>query len=871
MNATVIRNQKKELKREYEERKRQIQKSDQYFKELLRESWKPEQYKYELELTIQDLKRQRQQGLIIATDKEYKEAVKKAKREYKKKKREFATGKGKIEAIKEKYTNADAILTATEKISIYNYVLNNNVLIFGGSGCGKTRNYLVPNVLQAHSSYVITDPKGEILAKTGYFLEKMKGYNIRVLNLDEPSHSDGYNPFAYIHPEREGYEERVLTLIETIIMNTDGGEAKSGSDPFWDKAERCFLQALFFFTCVAFPKEEQNINTFLKLMSWLKLEEENDQKDSPLDCFVNNQFAPKYGEDHIGVQQYREFRDKASGKTAKSIVMSAVARFAPFRTKEISRILSADSMNLEVLGEQKTAIFVVVPPTNTTFNFMAGMLFTQMFQELQYCATQVHKAEGQRLPVPVRFLLDEFANTCKIPQFEQIIAYARSLGIGICPILQSLEQLKKMFKESWGVIIDNCNCMLYLGNVTHPETLEYLVKLVGKGTFDKKSTSRTRGRSGSSSTSYDKIGRELLDMSEIRKLPKSDCLLIVGGRPPFWSKKFDYPSHPNYKYTSDANDRFFYDYTPIEIKEKKRKVSLEKDRAKIEVAQKEREQRISAGVKQRKATILAGIDQSLTKIEISRNTNEVLNGFANSKGRLAVVKNEDFGDGSYKDEDFFEDNREIALAFLNAEDSFNARLTETLGGIEENHIELVTDSDKLIASFADEASKGELLPMSDDLMNDGSYADSDFVYEEEKQDIVQDEVEVSHGDTVEQTGQEESSDVTSQSDEKKLVENSENIVDSIRESQEDDSIKLKSALSVGKQFIDEMKENKLSPITDDDLSDGSYTDSEITEVSHGDTEYEIINSEEESSVIDWMETFENLFDDVNEINNLNLS
>ena len=429
----------------------------------------------------------------------------------------------------------------------------------------------MPNVLQAHSSYVITDPKGEILEKAGYFLSEIKGYKIRVLNLDEKTQSDGYNPFVYIHPERDGYEERVLSLIETIIINTDGGEKKGGSDPFWDKAERLFLQAVFFFTTDGFVAEERNMNTVLALIGMLQIAEEEDDFNSDLDIFARI-FAERYGADHIGVQQYREFREKASGKTAKSIVISAVARLAPFRTKAVRRIFSYDTMNLDRVGEEKTAIFVVVPPTDTTFNFIAGMLFTQLFQELQYCATQVHKHDGQRLPVPCRFILDEFANTCTIPNFVKILAYARSFGIGIAPILQSLEQIKNMYKDEWGVIVDNCNTLLYLGSITHMDTLEYMSKLLGKGTFDKKTTGRTRGRSGSSSQNFDVIGRELMDSAEIRKLPKKNCLFIVGGRNPFYSEKYNYESHPNYRFTSDANKKFSYHYVPEQPQEEEAKV-----------------------------------------------------------------------------------------------------------------------------------------------------------------------------------------------------------------------------------------------------------------------------------------------------------
>lgn len=453
------------------------------------------------------------------------------------------------------------LFTRTERISLYNWKLNNNTLILGGSGSGKTRGYVMPNILQAHSSYIITDPKGEILEKAGYFLSEVKGYKIRVLNLDEKSLSDGYNPFIYIHPEREGYEERVLSLIETIIINTDGGEKKGGSDPFWDKAERLFLQSIFFFTCDGFIPDQRNMNTVLQLIAMLQIAEDEDNYDSDLDYFAAI-FERRYGSDHIGVQQWKEFRQKASGKTAKSIVISAVARLAPFRTKAVKKIFGYDSMRLDRVGEEKTAIFVVVPPTDTTFNFIAGMLFTQLFQELQYCATQVHKHDGQRLPVPCRFILDEFANTCTIPNFVKILAYARSFGIGITPILQSLEQIKNMYKDEWGVIVDNCNELLYLGSITHMDTLEYISKLLGKGTFDKRTTGRTRGRQGSSSENFDVVGRELMTPDEIRQLKKEHCLLVIGGRSPFYSEKYDYTKHPNYRYTSDGNKAYSYHYTP---------------------------------------------------------------------------------------------------------------------------------------------------------------------------------------------------------------------------------------------------------------------------------------------------------------------
>ena len=645
--------QRKEILRQYEEKKKAIHhQAEERLKNTFDEAWMPNRLKKQYDSEMADIAYQYQQKLSITTEKQKREMEKAVKDQYERHLKAFYKNKRRIEQIKKKYENADALFTKTERISIFNYVLNNNTMILGGSGSGKTRGFVMPNILQAHSSFVVTDPKGEILEKAGYFLETVKGYKIHVLNLDDKSQSDGYNPFVYIHPERPGYEERVLMLIEAIIINTDGGEKKGGTDPFWDKAERLFLQAIFFFTCDGFIPEEQNMNTVLTLIGMLQIGEEEDEHDSDLDYFAEI-FKQKHGEEHIGVQQYKEFREKASGKTAKSIVISAVARLAPFRTSEVRRIFSYDTMQLDRLGEEKTAIFVVVPPTDTTFNFIAGMLFTQMFQELQYCATQVHKHDGQVLPIPVRFILDEFANTCTIPQFVKILAYARSFGIGIVPILQSLEQIKNMYKDEWGVIVDNCNTLLYLGGITHMDTLEYVSKLLGKGTFDKKTTGRTRGKSGSSSQNFDVIGRDLMDAAEIRKLPKSDCLFIVGGRNPFYSKKYDYSSHPNYKYTSDANRAYSYEYKPPQAPQRTFIVKEE-----FNHGDNEKEQRVAERVDQ----IMEAIDKEVDEIQMNLNLQNVLSHMTKSFPYLEPIRDEllQVDDGSVDEVD-----NEMLLAALN--------------------------------------------------------------------------------------------------------------------------------------------------------------------------------------------------------------
>ena len=470
----------------------------------------------------------------------------------------------KAKVLKESRKNAETILTATERACIYNLKINNNVLIIGGAGSGKTRGFVIPNILQANSSYIITDPKGEILEKSGAFLQK-QGYDIRVLNLDDMETSDSYNPFNYLHIDRPGFEERVLLLIDTIIMNTDGDNKNSTLDPFWQKAERLFLQAIFFFTALATDPKKRNMNTVLELIGMLEIKEDKDDYNSDLDLYAE-MFNRAYmeaeeGQTHIGYQQYKEFRSKAAGKTAKSIVIQAVARLAPFQVKGVKKLFEHDTMALNQVGKKKTAIFVVVPPTNKTFNFIAGMLFQQLMAELQYCATH-NPNNTQKLDMPVSFVLDEFANTCVIPNFVQYLAYARSFGIGITIILQSLEQIKHMYKDEWGVIIDNCSARLFLGTVSHIDTLEYMSKMLGKGTFDKRTTGQSRGRSGGSSQNFDVIGRELLDPAELGKLPKNDCVLYIAGRNPFYSRKYSYENHKNYKYTSDADKANSYSHTP---------------------------------------------------------------------------------------------------------------------------------------------------------------------------------------------------------------------------------------------------------------------------------------------------------------------
>lgn len=451
--------------------------------------------------------------------------------------------------------NSEIILAHNVKFCIYNQDINSNVMIYGGSGAGKSRGIVMPNILNLAGtcSFVITDPKGEIYQKSKYFLQHM-GYKVRCINLFEKYKSSHYNPLQYIHVDRDNYDwqEDVLTLIETMIINLDGGEGKKGSDPFWDDSSRHFIQSLFFFVMYQLDEKDRNMNSVMELLGMLEIEEDEDNYDSPLDIAFE-MFAERFGNENIAYRTYKDFRTKASGKTAKSIVMTIVSKLQPYNIASMQILSSSDDMLLDRIGEELTAVFIIVPPVSKTFNFVAGMMFTQIFQELNYGANALH---GGRLPIPVQFIMDEFANTCVIPNFEQIIAYARSLGIGIMPILQSRAQLKGMYEKAWETISDNCASTVFLGSINSEDTLKAFSERLGKGTFDEKDVSVSKGRSSSSSTSFKKIGRELMTPAEIAKLPKNDCLVFINGKDPMYCQKYNYPKHERYKFTSDFDDRY---------------------------------------------------------------------------------------------------------------------------------------------------------------------------------------------------------------------------------------------------------------------------------------------------------------------------
>jgi type IV secretion system protein VirD4 len=648
--------------------------------------WKPAKIEHDYQEAVKTIEEEYTKRITISTEEQRQKLLTRAEGQKTEALAEWSNVKAQKKAIEEKYKGSDNLISMSESFCFQNYSVNNNILILGGSGSGKTRGFVMPNVLQAYGSYVITDPKGEILEKAGFFLEKMNGYKIRVLNLDAKSESDGYNPFAYIHPERSGYEERIASLIETIIANTDGGEKKGGSDPFWDRGEKLFLSAIFYFVCDGLPPEEQSIKAVNDLIRMLQIADDSDPFDSDLDVFAEL-FAKrnKYGEKNLGYMQYIEFRKKAAGKTAKSIAITAVARLTPFDTREIQNLMLHDAMHLDRVGEEKTAVFVVVPPTDQTYNFIAGMLFTQLFQELQYDATQIHKHEGQRLPVPVRFILDEFANTCKIPHFVQIIAYARSFGIGVIPVLQSLEQIKNMYKDEWGVIVDNCATLLWLGNIKHEDTTKYMSGLLGKGTFDKRTTGRSKGRSGSYSQNFDVVGRELMTPDEIQTMPPTDCLVHITGHSPFYSKKYVYPKHKNYKYTSDHNKKYSYQHTPV------RPVTAPPSHRESDpLLMVERE-------RQRKAEIEAKMNSEVSSIELITAPQQILNYVSKALPHLQIMSDKTLyvndGEAPPSTRDI-----EDALSFAETDSKTEAMRSQLLAGLNEemadfapkNKIEITT-------------------------------------------------------------------------------------------------------------------------------------------------------------------------------------
>ena len=417
---------------------------------------------------------------------------------------------------------------------------NLNVLVVGGSGAGKTRFYAKPNLMQCNTSFIVADPKGEMLRSIAPLLIE-NGYDIKVFNLIEPENSDGYNPFVYIRKD-----EDVIKLISNLIQNTTPKNA-SQNDPFWEKSEIALDSALMLYLLHEAPPEEQTFEMLMFLIENAATVDDEDESgyQSPVDILFNGLEEEK--PEHIAVRQYKIFK-QASGKTARSILISAAVRLAAFNLPEIAKMTSYDNLDIGSLGERKRAIFCVIPDNDNSFNYLVGMLYTQAFQALYFNADNNH---GGELPIPVHIVMDEFANVALPDNFERILATMRSRRISVSIIIQNMAQLKALFKDSWENITGNCDTLLYLGG-NEQSTHEYISKMLGKETIDTRTRGITKGQHGSSNTNYQNAGRELLTLDEVRLLDNSNALIFIRGERPLIDKKFDILSHPNIAKTADG-------------------------------------------------------------------------------------------------------------------------------------------------------------------------------------------------------------------------------------------------------------------------------------------------------------------------------
>lgn len=416
---------------------------------------------------------------------------------------------------------------------------NLNTIIIGGSGAGKTRFYGKPNIMQCNTSFVTLDPKGEILRDTGYLLEK-EGYVIKVMDLINMNKSHCYNPFEYIHDDKD-----VLKLITNLIRNTTPKGSQT-NDPFWEKSETALLEGLCLFLLHEAPKEEQNFTMVMEMIAAADVREDDEYYISPLDRLFNDLQREK--PNSLAVKQYNIYK-QAAGKTAKSILISVGVRLAAFNLESIASITSTDELELEKVGERKTAIFAVIPDNDSTFNFLVGMLYTQLFQTLYYQADIVH---GGELPVPVHFLMDEFANVALPDEFDKLLSTMRSRQIFVSIIIQNLAQIKALYKDAWESIVGNCDELYYLGG-NEQSTHKFISEYLGKETLDTNTYGKSSGKSGSYSTNYQQVGRELLTADEVRLLDNDYALLFIRGERPIFDKKYDILKHPNVEYTKDGS------------------------------------------------------------------------------------------------------------------------------------------------------------------------------------------------------------------------------------------------------------------------------------------------------------------------------
>ena len=442
------------------------------------------------------------------------------------------------------------ILTKTERLMMSNRppdpknARNKNVLVVGGSGSGKTRFWLKPNLLQCHSSYVVTDPKGTIVLECGQAMLK-NGYKVKILNTINFKKSMHYNPFSYVHSEKD-----ILKLVTTLMTNTKG--EGSGGDPFWEKSERLLLTALIAYLHYEAPVEEQNFATLLEMLNTMQVLEDDEEYQNPVDLLFE-ELAKKKPNSFAG-RQYKLYK-LAAGKTAKSILISCGARLAPFDIQELRDLTMYDELQLDTLGDKKTALFLIMSDTDSTFNFLISMVYTQLFNLLCDKADDVY---GGKLPIHVRCLIDECANIGQIPQLEKLVATIRSREISACLVLQARSQLKAIYKDNADTIVGNMDSQIFLGG-SEPTTLKDLSEMLGKETIDAFNTSDTRGNSPSYGTTFQKMGHELLSRDELAVLDGGKCILQLRGVRPFLSDKYDLTQHPNYKLTSDCDPKNTFD------------------------------------------------------------------------------------------------------------------------------------------------------------------------------------------------------------------------------------------------------------------------------------------------------------------------
>ena len=439
------------------------------------------------------------------------------------------------------HKDANIILTQRVRLGMDGYITqrNMNILVIGGSGSGKTRYFCKPGLYSANCSYLVTDPKGELLKAAGGLLLSL-GYEVRVFNLIDPEQSDCYNPFVYVREEKD-----VLSLIDNLIKNTTPRNASS-NDPFWEKAEVALDSALMLYLIHEAPQDEQNFETMIYMMNFADVREEDEQYRSPLDMLFRALEEEQPA--HVAVKQYKVFK-QAAGKTAKSILVTAAVRLAAFNIPQYAAMTSMDEMDFGSLGERKRAIFCVIPVNDSSMNYLVGMLYTQCFQELYRRADLKYNG---RLPVPVRVIQDEWANVAQPESYPKILATCRSYNIGLNIIVQNIQQIKALYEKEHESIIGNCDTLLFLGGGKEPASLEFIVKLLGRETLATRTRGLTKGRNGSSTTNYQQTGRDLMTIDEVRKLDTNKAILFIRGENPVIDRKYNLKRHPNIKLTSDG-------------------------------------------------------------------------------------------------------------------------------------------------------------------------------------------------------------------------------------------------------------------------------------------------------------------------------